>query len=114
TRDQAMMIAGDAVAGLGQSARAERLRGVIEWSDAAMLPMLGFIARRWSHAQAEAIAIALKNDNQTQATIAAKLGITRQALNLRLTGAGYGPILDAIKLTETFFEDTSNEDGHNA
>jgi hypothetical protein len=110
TRDQAIMLAGGAVAELGQAERAERLRGAIEWSEAAMLPMFGFITRRWSQAQAEAMAIALENDNQTQATIAAKLGITRQALNLRLTGAGYGPILTAIKLTERYFKDTTNED----
>jgi hypothetical protein len=109
TRDQAIMLAGGAVAELGQAERAERLRGAIEWSDAALLPMFGFITRRWSQAQSEAIAIALENDNQTQATIAAKLGITRQALNLRLTGAGYGPIHNAIKLTELYFRDTTNE-----
>jgi hypothetical protein len=112
TRDQAMTLAGEVKA--RQEKRADGLSGAIEWSDAAMLPMFGFIARRWSQAQAEAIAIALRDDKQTQATIAAKLGITRQALNLRLTGAGYGPILDAIKLTERYFKDFSNEDGQEA
>ena len=109
TRDHSLMLSAETLANAIQEKRTERLRGTIEWSDAAMLPMFGFIARRWSAAQAEAMAIALENDHQTQATIAAKLGITRQALNIRLTGAGYGPILAAIKLTERHFNDIIDE-----
>jgi len=107
-RDQAAMLSAEIATGGRHGAKAERLRGAVEWSDAAMLPMFGFIARRWSHAQAQALGIALKDDSQTQATIAGKLGITRQALNLRLTGAGYVPILTAIRLTETCFRDLAD------
>lgn len=104
-RDQAVMMS----SGSGLGARAERLRGTVEWSDAAMLPMFSFIARRWTVPQAEAMRIALKDDSQTQGAIAEALGITRQALNLRLTGAGYTPILTAMKLTETYFRDIAED-----
>jgi hypothetical protein len=111
TRDHTTRLAATLAAGLGPTERAERLRGAVEWSDAALLPMLAFIARRWTPAQAEAMALALKNDRQTQASIAAQLGITRQALNTRLTGAGYGPVLTAIKLTEQYFADFGTDGG---
>jgi hypothetical protein len=109
-RDQTAMLSAGMTTNGTHGAKAERLRGAVEWSDAAMLPMFSFIARRWSRAQAEAMGIALKNDSQTQATIAEQLGITRQALNLRLTGAGYIPILTAMRLTETYFRDVVAEE----
>lgn len=47
-------------------------------------------AARWSAEQAEAMAMAMGPDGMTQETIAAKLGITRQAVGARLKAAGYG------------------------
>lgn len=108
-RVQSIMISADLDLYSTTEGRTEFLRGAVAWSDAATLPMFSFIARRWSKAQAEAVSIALTDDRQTQSTISAKLGISRQALNLRLTGAGYGPILTAIKLTETYFEERTCE-----
>ncbi len=110
-RDQTAMLSAGMTTGGTHGAKAERWREAVAWSDAATLPLFTFIARRWSHAQAEAMGIALKNDSQTQATMAEQLGITRQALNLRLTGAGYIPILTAIRLTETHFRDVVAEAG---
>ena len=99
----------DPLAYLGRDQDRPRMDGTIAWSDAAILALFGFIAGRWTRPQAEAVALALENDTAKQHTIAEKLGISRQALNLRLTGAGYGPILTAISLTTTYLADTSNE-----
>lgn len=104
TRDQALTLASEVID--GEPTRATRLRGAIEWSEAALLPLFEFIADRWSPPQAEAMVIALRHDAEKQADMARKLGISRQALNLRLTGAGYRPILSSIKLAEQYFGDT--------
>jgi hypothetical protein len=103
TRDRDLAITigpDDPVAFLGRTENRPRMDGTIAWSDAAILSIFSFIVSRWTRAQAEAVAVTLEHDMEKQGTVAAKLGITRQALNLRLTGAGYGPILTAIKLTE--------------
>lgn len=99
----------DPIAYLGRDQDRPRMNGSIAWSDAAILALFGFIAGRWTRLQAEAVALALENGTDKQRSIAEKLGISRQALNLRLTGAGYGPILTAINLTTTYFADTSDE-----
>jgi hypothetical protein len=44
---------------------------------------------RWSGEQAEAVALALHPDRPNQSQIADRLGITRQAVQARLAGAGY-------------------------
>lgn len=111
TRDRTLTVTkgpDDPVAFLGRKEIRPRLDGNIVWSDAAIVSMFGFIASRWTRPQAEAVALALAHDMEKQAMVAGKLGITRQALNLRLTGAGYGSILTAIRLTETYFADTSS------
>jgi hypothetical protein len=114
TRDRTLALRGDLAEASEQDAKVAKLSGAIQWSDAALLPLIGFIAHRWSAPQAEAIALALQNENQKQAAIADSLGITRQALNLRLTGAGYGPILEALKLSELHFQDTTDEGSQTA
>lgn len=102
-RDRNMVIAsapGDPVGLLGINAKRPGMLGNVELFDGVILDMFSFIAGRWTAAQAQAVAMALENHEETQAAIAARLGITRQALNLRLTGAGYGPTLSAIRLTD--------------
>lgn len=54
----------------------------------ALLTLAEWHASRWSREQAEAVAALLPPDTPTQATVAAALGITRQALQARLSGAG--------------------------
>lgn len=50
----------------------------------------------WTQPQAEAVALMLDGSVATQAAAAARLGITRQAVQIRLAGAGYNAIADAI------------------
>ena len=110
TRDRTLTVLQgpqDPLANLGRGAADPASADAPGWSGAAILALLGCITDGWTAPQAEAVGLALQHDGETQGTIAAHLGITRQALNLRLTGAGYGPILSAIRLTETYF-DTKN------
>jgi len=87
---------------LGGNGDRAAIQGQVDWYGPVILGLVGFIAGHWTRAQAEAVAIALEHGQETQAEIAARLGITRQALNLRLTGAGYGPLRGAVKLTAVF------------
>ena len=58
-------------------------------------------SQRWSPMQAEAVAMALDAEAGPRADIAARLGITRQALQARLNGAGF----DALESMMSAFED---------
>jgi hypothetical protein len=114
TRDRDLTIqkgALDPVAYLGRKEHRPRLAGQIGWTDAAILTLFGHIVSNWTRLQAEAVAYSLENDTANQGTIAGILGITRQALNLRLTGAGYGPVISAIKLTELYFPGYREDEG---
>jgi hypothetical protein len=86
----------DPVGLLGNKRLDHRLLGDVDWYDSVLLNLVMFNAGKWTAAQAEAIALALENDDETQGKLANRLGITRQALNLRLTAAGYSPIRGAI------------------
>jgi hypothetical protein len=67
---------------------------------AAIFDMAEWIASRWSAPQAEAIAIALRGDWKTQEQLANYLGITRQAMHARLSGAGYQVLEKALAVME--------------
>lgn len=70
----------------------------------ALLTLAEWHASRWSREQAEAVAALLPPDTPTQATVAADLGITRQALQARLSGAGlaaWRPALAAYEGAKT-------------
>lgn len=69
---------------------------------AALFDVTVWIATRWSQPQAEAMAMALRGDWATQERLAQQLGITRQALHARLSGAGYQPIAKALSALEGF------------
>lgn len=60
-------------------------------------------ARRWSRPQAEAAALYLHPDNPTLTDIAARLGITPQAVNYRLTGGALQTIRTALRGWEDAF-----------
>lgn len=64
-----------------------------------------FQAYRWSREQAEAIAIALESekdpDDPTIEVLARPLGITRQALQARLKGAGYHALTQTLYAFES-------------
>lgn len=54
-------------------------------------------AARWSREQAQAMALALSAAEPTQAEIATQLGISRQAVGLRLKAAGHHLLRDAAQ-----------------
>lgn len=60
---------------------------------------------RWTRAQAEAVAFYLHPDNPTLADIAARIGVTPQAISYRLNGAGATDLRLALKEWETEYED---------
>jgi len=62
--------------------------GIGPWQVAA-LDLIDHLSAAWSATQAEAVALALAADRPTQDTIASSLGITRQAVQSRLAGAGF-------------------------
>lgn len=68
----------------------------------AQLQLLEFIVGRWSPAQAEAVALALSPGWDVLADLAARLGVTRQAVQLRLKGAGFSAITAALDAFEGF------------
>lgn len=72
-----------------------------EWQ-AAIFDMAEWIAGRWSRHQAQAMAMALRDDWQTQDDLAQRLGITRQAMHARLTGAGFQAMENAIAAIQRY------------
>jgi hypothetical protein len=58
---------------------------------------------RWSREQAEAMALHLAPDNPTLTDIAPRLGISPQAVNYRLAGAGGTAIRHALRDWEADF-----------
>ncbi len=73
---------------------------VAPWLDGT-LHLVEFVAERWSPPQAEAIAMALAPGWATQGDLADRLGITRQAMHARLSGAGYAAIATALEAFES-------------
>ena len=69
----------------------------------AILTLADQIARNWSMQQAEAMALALPPDNPTLQTLSKRLGISKQAVSYRLTGAGLRAIRAALDGWETHF-----------
>lgn len=65
-------------------------------SQAALIDLTEFITASWTAAQAEAVACALLNAPRTHEDIAKELGITRQAVQSRLAGAGFSYFETAI------------------
>jgi hypothetical protein len=62
---------------------------------------------RWSREQAEAMALHLAPDNPTLTDIAPRLGISPQAVNYRLAGAGGTAIRHALRDWEADFASTA-------
>lgn len=69
-------------------------RGIGRWQNAVMLLTENLVSG-WTAAQAQAVAASVL-EGATQEEIAAKLGVTRQAIQLRLAGAGYSALSDAL------------------
>lgn len=56
---------------------------------------LDWQSSRWSPEQAKAVALAFHYDPPQKRRVSEILGISRQAAEARLSGAGFGPLLDA-------------------
>lgn len=67
----------------------------------AVLALAHWQANRWTREQAAAIVLALDPTNPTQDQIAQSLGITRQAVQARLKGAGLAALQPALHAFET-------------
>ncbi|MCW1917705.1 hypothetical protein NX862_02970 [Rhodobacter sp. KR11] len=87
----------DAMTGLLALA-APDLPATIAHRDQALIRLWEVIARRWSPAQAEAMDLALQGLRQTE--IAARLGVSPQAVSLRLKAAEAGAVIDSLTLWE--------------
>jgi hypothetical protein len=62
----------------------------------AIFDLVEWQSRTWTQAQAQAVAMALRQDWKTHQDIAARLGITRQAVQSRLEGAGFQRLDNAL------------------
>jgi hypothetical protein len=67
----------------------------------AVLDLAEWQASHWSREQASAVVLALDPTEPTQGQIAASLGITRQAVQARLKGAGLAALHSALLAFET-------------
>ena len=83
---------------LGQLGAPAQIAG---WLD-GMLHLIEFVSERWSPPQAEAIALSLSPGWDTQGDLADRLGISRQAIHSRLSGAGYPALSSALAAFEAF------------
>lgn len=59
---------------------------------------LDWQSSRWSPEQAEAVALAFRHDPPSPRNVSENLGISRQAGQARLSGAGYGPLYEADRV----------------
>ncbi len=76
----------------------------------ALFEMALWIARRWTPEQAEVVSLALDpRARRTQAEIAEVLGVTRQAVQARLSGAGWDAVAGAVTVVRE--HDWSGGDG---
>lgn len=66
----------------------------------AVAELADWMLQRWSREQAEAVALALDPAGPPQAEIAQRLGISRQAVQGRLAGAGYQALCPALAAFE--------------
>ncbi|QPM89345.1 MarR family transcriptional regulator [Pseudooceanicola algae] len=68
---------------------------------AAATLLAGEISHHWTPAQARAVLPMLAPDPPTHAEVAAQHGITRQAISLALSGAGFAALSAALERIET-------------
>jgi hypothetical protein len=82
---------GDDPPGVSQSRRVV-LAGAARPHHQVLAEYIAHLSTKWTRAQAEAVALALREPSATQGHLATVLGISRQALNARLKAAGYAPL----------------------
>lgn len=59
---------------------------------------LDWQSSRWSPEQAEAVALAFRHEPPSPRNVSENLGISRQAGQARLSGAGYGPLFETDRV----------------
>ena len=91
----AFVISGQTLDRMGKSRLAIDGLGVTD-DHRAIFGLVEHIAFGWTANQAEAVAIAGEDQDKTQEDIAKQLGVSRQAVQLRLAGSGAAPIFRAI------------------
>lgn len=80
--------------------RDQRLAHATGGAQAACFRLADHIARGWTQAQARALAEALPTDAGPRAEAAARLGISREAVNQALWAAGFPALDDALDALE--------------
>ena len=93
SRGPALIASGRALDGMATGQLLALANGDSDPRDQALIRLWAALARRWSPEQAEALGLSLEGLRQTE--IAARLGISKQAVSLRLKGA------EALALTES-------------
>jgi hypothetical protein len=84
--------------------------GVVRGWHEALFELAVWVAGRWTPEQAEAVTLALDpRERRTQADIAGMLGVTRQAVQARLSGAGWDALAGAVSAVAV--HDWSGQDG---
>jgi hypothetical protein len=63
---------------------------------AAIFDLVEWQSGKWTPPQAQAVAMALRLDWNTQQDLADRLGISRQAMQSRLAGAGFSALTNAL------------------
>lgn len=92
---EAFFISGDTLGAAGKRRMVLAGDGIGIWQQ-AVLVLVEQLLSSWSAAQAEAAAMSLLHQ-PTQEEIAGRLGITRQAVQLRLAGSGVTALDDALE-----------------
>lgn len=97
----AFFVSGDHLGTMGRN-RMMTLNGQgIGPAQVAIIDLAEWIASGWTAAQAEAVAIHLEGQLSRQEDIAEKLGVTRQAVQSRLSGAGLSYFDNALYAVRT-------------
>lgn len=79
------------------------IAGEVQGWQGALVALAEWHSARWSREQAQAMAVMLAEPALTQLVAAERLGITRQAWQARLSGAGYAAWRPALQAFESCF-----------
>lgn len=99
----AFTASGHALDGMGRGHIWAIAGNVAPWHG-ALVALAEWHSSRWTREQAEAMAIALTDPAITQSQAASRLGISRQAWQARLSGAGYAAWRPALRAFESHFD----------
>ncbi|MGJ8623767.1 MAG: hypothetical protein ACSHW1_13450 [Yoonia sp.] len=92
----AFFISGDHLDGMSPKRRLALAGQGIGTAQCAIIDLTEFITLGWTAGQAQAVALAIQDYPRTHDEIAQDLGITRQAVQSRLAGAGFAYFENAL------------------